>query len=91
MATEAAAIGARSALQEKMQAGPGRVGILIFGVVLVVGLIHYCVRLFETASHKLPAVRASGRGFARGAGIRIRERISRHGQCRGHRDLHSFA
>jgi PiT family inorganic phosphate transporter len=40
MATETSAVGARTALQEKMKAGPGKMGMIIFGVALVIGFIY---------------------------------------------------
>ena len=40
MASEVAAVEARTALQEKMKIGPGKIGLFIFGVALVIGIIY---------------------------------------------------
>jgi inorganic phosphate transporter, PiT family len=40
MATEASAVTAQTAIQQKLSAKPGKIGLLIFGAVLIVGFIY---------------------------------------------------
>lgn len=40
MAIEAAGVEARTALQEKMKAGPGKIGMIVFGVALAIGFVY---------------------------------------------------
>jgi PiT family inorganic phosphate transporter len=54
MATEASAIETKAALQAKMAKGPGRIGLLVFGVALVVGFIYAGGHLLSDLSEMHP-------------------------------------
>ena len=84
-----------SVLDSKMTSNPGRIGV---------SDLRYCAdhrihlrgkpslrRPARDSSRKRVAVHPAGNRAADRAGIRIRERISRHGERRGDGDLHALA
>ncbi len=82
------------ALDAKLGKGPEKIGVLAFGVVLIIGVIYAGSSLASDLSgvHNSSILPYLARSCsAGGAGIRVRQRISRYGERRRHRDLHPFA
>ena len=89
------ATAAAPALQEKMSRNPGKLGMMVFGAALVVGVIYTGVSIARDIGNgsfhlDLP-VSSSGSGAIDRARVRIRQRLSRHRQRGGDGNLHAFA
>jgi inorganic phosphate transporter, PiT family len=54
MASDAHALESKAALQEKLSAGPGRIGILVFGIALIAGFIYAGSHLLSDLSEMHP-------------------------------------
>ncbi len=85
-----------SLLDQKLKkASPGRLGMLLFGLILVGGIIFIANRLMGDLSgvhaHLRMALYSSGDRALNRPGIRIRERFPRHRQRCRHGNLHAFA
>ena len=91
----ATATASPTVLDQKLSRSPGKLGMLIFGAVLVVGVVYAGSSLihdlsFVHSNSVLPYL-LLGLALAGRAGLRVRQRLPRHGQRRGHSHLHSFA
>ena len=82
-------------LDSKLKAGPGTIGVAIFGVALLIGFIyagsHLIGDLHGYASDERAAIPPAGGGASHRAGVRVCERIPRHGKRRGHRHLYALS
>ncbi len=89
------ATASQTLLDQKLSRSPGKLGMLIFGVVLVdrrrLRRLQPAARPIHRPQRVGPALRASRCRAAGRSRLRVRQRIPRHRERRGHGHLHSLA
>ena len=89
------ATASQTLLDQKFSRSPGKIGMLVFGIVLVIGVAYAGSSLLHDLSNihneSVLPYRASGYSVAGRSRVRVRQRIPRHRQRRGHGHLHPLA